>query len=292
MLWIVFTFLAAGIWTSVDLFSKFVMSKEVKDPVISTGVAGVSLFFSLTLISYLMADLTLSPGTVVPSAAVGVFYSLGLLAYYSGIEKEDVSRFIPTLSTTTIFTVLLAFFFVGESFSLVVYAGIASVVIGAVLISLKGLDHFQSLLSFSLAIISAFAFAVRNIFLKVSTGGASLWTVLMWAGIGGSVTSLFFLLRRGSKLKEATKGEEHLIVIGLISALGYFAYGKAISLGPVSLASTVLKVKILLVFLSSTVISRLHPDIIYEELDRYTLAQKVLAIILIVFGVVLIQLFS
>jgi drug/metabolite transporter (DMT)-like permease len=216
-----------------------------------------------------------------------------MLLYYSGIETEEVSRFIPTLSTTTIFTVLIAFLVLGEKFTVPVYIGIISVVAGAVLISMKDLQHFKSSRGFVLAITAALFFAFRNIFLKFSTGGTELWSVLFWAGIGGFIVSSAFLSYHRSRIgKVDQEGEEHLLFIGFLSALGYFAYSKSISLGTASLASAVLKVKILLVFMASMIISKLHPEIIEEDMDRITILQKALAALLILGGVVAIQLLS
>lgn len=293
MLWILYTLLAALIWMGVDLFSKFVVDKELEDPALAAGTCGLSLFLMLALVSGFLRSPETSLTVVIPSMGVGVFYEAALLLYYSGIGKEEVSRFIPTLSTTTIFTVFLAFFLIGERFTLLVYLGIAAVIAGAVLISMEGWEQLTSKKGFALAISAAILFAFRNVSLKFATSQVSLWAVLFWAGIGGVVTSILFILFNFPKVKGGIfKGEKHLLEVGFLSAFGYFAYAKAISVGYVSLASAVLKIKILLVFLASTLLSRIRPKILREELDRFTILQKIVAIFLIISGVVLIHLFS
>ncbi|MFB6217445.1 MAG: EamA family transporter [Candidatus Aenigmatarchaeota archaeon] len=290
MLWIAFTVLSAAVMASANLFGKYVIDKEVKDPITSAGVTGMSLFTVLGIISVVTSRTLFSLEIIIPSMGVGFFYSLALSTYYSGIKREDASRFIPTLSTTTIFTVLLAFLFLGELFTPGVYAGILLVIAGSVFVSLRGLRHFQSLSGFVIAIVSALIFSMRDIFLKFSTGNASFWQVLTWASVGGLIVSLFFIFSRKGFTKKITKGEEHLLAVGFLSAVAYTLYAKAVSLGPVSLVSSVFKVKIIMVFASSTAISYMYPKIIKERLDRYTLLQKVIAISLILVGVVVIRL--
>lgn len=291
MLWILFTVLAAVLWMSADLLSKFVLDKEVSDGVLAAGTVGISQFIPTALVPLFFAKIVFSPGIAIPSLVVGVFYAAGILSYYLGIGKEEVSRFIPALSMTTIFTAIMAFFAIGESFTAPVYIGIIAVVIGTIMISLKNLNHFQSLRGLSFGIIAAILFASRNISLKFATLNSSLWQILFWVGVGGSLTSACFLYARKSEIRKNVRGGEHLFEIGIICAIAYFAYAKAISLGPVSLASAVLKVKILLVFIGSAVISRLHPEIMHEKIDRRILIQKIIAIVLVIVGVVLIQLY-
>lgn len=291
MLWIVFTLFAAVGWMSADLLSKFIMDKEIKDGVVAAGTVGISQFIPTAIIPLFFAGVVFTPAVAIPSFMVGIFYSLGILFYYVGIGKEEVSRFIPALSTTAIFTAVFAFVFIGESFNLWVYVGIIAVVSGAILISLESLGHFQSLKGFSLSIIAAIFFASRNVSLKIATSSTSLWSALFWVGVGGSIVSAIFLVSKRSKLKKSIKGGEHMFEVGLLCVVAYFAYAKAISLGPVSLASAILKVKILLIFVASTLITRLRPSFISEEIDKKTIVQKAIAIILIIGGIVLIQLF-
>lgn len=290
MLWVFYTILAAVLWTFMDLFSKFILDKEIGDPLIAGALSGIPTFAVLILISFIFLKSMPSPSGHLVSFAAGVFYAGANLLYYSGIQKEEITRFIPTLSFTTIFTIIFAFFLVDESFSLPVYIGIFSIVLGAILISMKNKKHFQSFAGFIFAVACAMFFALRNTFLKLATNTFSLWNVTFWMGIGGLLISSIFFAGRLKKVDwKATTGEKHLIVSGFLFPFGYIAYAIAISIGPVSLASAVLKIKILLIFAGSTLISRLHPEIIHEKMGRYTLLQKLIAGFMIIAGVIVIH---
>ena len=86
------------------------------------------------------------------------------------------------------------------------------------------------------------------------------------------------------------KGYEHLLIIASLTAVGYLTFIKALSLGPVSLASVVVRIDSALVFIGSIFVTKLHPEIIHEKIDRAVLVQKAVALLLILLGVALIQL--
>lgn len=293
MLWFGFAVLAAVIWTFVDVLDKFVVEKELNDPVLAAGVCGMGIFLTLAVISLIFGDLVLSLKMMVPSILAAVFYSFALLLYFSGMQREEVSRFAPTLALSTVFIVIVAYLFLDETFSAVIYLGILSVIVGTILISLESWKKLQSKKGLALGVAAALFFGFREVFLKSATNKAGVLSVLIWMGITGTIVSIFFILYRGPKISnDVFKGEEHLLGIGFLSSIGYFAFAISIFLGPVSLASTVLKIKVFLVFIVSSLISKLHPKMIHEELDRRVLVQKLISVFLIMIGVILIQLYA
>jgi hypothetical protein len=57
-------------------------------------------------------------------------------------------------------------------------------------------------------------------------------------------------------------------------------------LGSASIVSTITKSRFIMVFLVATAVSRLHPEILHEELDRSILIQKTLGLTMISVGIV------
>ncbi|MFP4045548.1 MAG: EamA family transporter [Candidatus Aenigmatarchaeota archaeon] len=294
MIWVSLTFLAAFIWTLTDLLGKFVVDKEEKDTFLDSGITGLSMSALFILLPLAWGKVEIfSP--LLPAIAAGGFYVLALASYYSGMSKEEVSRFSPTLSVSTVFIAILAFLILGEQFTAPVYLGIISTVLGAFLISLddpqKSLEKMTSRKAFYLAALAALLFALRDISLKLASNQISFWSIPFWIGTGSLVVSLSFLIGKKPDLRRKENGRGHLALMGLLSAAGYFVFSRAVSIGPVSLASAVLRVKVFLVFFLSTVIARLHPEIIQEQLNKKTILQKAVATGLIFSGVILIQLF-
>jgi drug/metabolite transporter (DMT)-like permease len=292
--WVLFAISAAIVWAGVNLLDKFVMDNEISDFVVAGSVCGISIFFVQSLATLALFDISLDGLSILFGLVTGTIYTGGLVAYYYGIKEEDVSRFIPTTSLGTVFVVILSFIFLSESFTPLIYVGIASTVAGAFLISLEDpihdLERFQSGRATLLALLAASMFASRDVIFKFATFSFSEWSIIFWMGIGGIFCCAILLVWKKDKLKGGRKGEEHLVLIGVFTALGYFLMARAISIGPVSLVSATLKTQMIVVFLASVILSRFHPGIVSEDTDRTIIAQKFLALILIILGVVGIQL--
>jgi len=219
---------------------------------------------------------------------------MALMAYYSGITQEEVSRFAPTLSIDTIFILILSFIFLGESFSLPVYLGIFSVVAGAYLISLDdpvhSLKKFESRKGVYLAILAAFIFSLRDISFKFFLINSSYWNLLLGMSVGGLISiAVLGIYRKDLILESSDKGLEHLLLLGVFMALGYVSFVAAIKSGPVSLASAVVKSQNLMIFAFAVILQKLHPGIVDETLEKSVLLQKVIAVVLIMTGLLIIN---
>lgn len=292
MSWVIFALSAALVWAGVNLFDKFVVDNEISDFWIAGSVCGVSLFLFQGAGSLILGNFSISLQNILPGFVAGILYTIALFAYYYGMKEEDVSRFIPTTSVSTVFVAVLSFAFLGESFNIYVYTGIASTVIGAFLISLEdpihSLENFQSGHATLLAFLAAFLFASRDVIYKFATYQLTEWSALFWMSIGGLITSSLVLIRKKDNLQEKKLGIIHLSFIGILTAIGYFFMAKAISLGPVSLVSATLKTQLIAVFIGSITLSKINKGV-SEEIDKTILLQKTLAIALIISGVITIQ---
>lgn len=209
--------------------------------------------------------------------------------WFSGVSEEEVSRFVPVMSSDVAFIALLSFIFLHNSFPLPVYGDMALTVVGCILISLEdpieSLSNFKSKWALFAALASAFTYSVREVFFQHHSVGFDIWTILLYYGIAGSFFSTLLLFRCREDLGDMMKGVEHMILSGLVSGSSQAFFFLAISLGAASLVSTVTKTRFLMIFLGATLISRIHPDIIHEPLEKRILIQKLIATLMIFIGV-------
>lgn len=294
MSWVLFAVGAAFFWSLNIVFDKYVVDNEIEDYVVTTIFCSFSAFILLGLISYYKGVRLSDIGLI--HLLLGGLYTLALMAYYSGIGREEVSRFAPTLAIDTVFISIFAFIFLGESFGVVTYLGVLLVVVGAFLISLDDPVHslktFQSKTGVKLAIIAALVFSVRDILFKFSLEGSSHWTVLFGASIGGLISiAILSIIKRKKILNSGDKGEEHLLFIGVLMALGYYSFISAINSGPVSLSSAVVKSQNLMIFFMTLLIERNHSEMIAEDMQKPIMVQKFVSVVLIILGLVMVQLF-
>lgn len=293
MLWIYLTFFATIIWSFVELFDKFVVDQEISSGGLAAAISSTPFFLLFILAGAISGNVSFAGGPAWAGFLAGIIYYAGLRTYYGGIQLEDVSRFIPTLSFSTVFIVITAYIFLGERFSIPVYAGVTSIVVGSILISmdhpLESLKSFQSKKGMALAVSAAILFASKDLIIKYLVSGTAFWSIIFWTGVGGLTYTVFSLILERENLVNQTSGYKHLAIIGVLNTLAYFSFAAALRTGPVSLASSLTKSASMFVFAGSLFLTKFHPDIIAEDIDRETLIQKLLATVLIITGVVAIQ---
>lgn len=289
-----YAFGAAFFWSINIIFDKFVVDHEVEDYVVTTIFCSISAFALIGAASVFkggsLSDIAL------PHLGLGVLYTLALMAYYSGIGREEVSRFAPTLAVDTLFILFFSLIFLGEGFGLPVYLAIGAVVLGAFLISLDdpvhSLKEFESKKGVYLAILAAFIFATRDVLFKFSLGQTSYWTLLLGTAVGGMIFVLLMALYKHRKIIESSdKGIEHLLGIGVLMSLGYLSFVAAINNGPVSLSSAIVKSQNLMIFAITIALQKFHPGVVDEDMEKSIIIQKMTAIFLIVAGLIVIQIY-
>ncbi|MFB6115931.1 MAG: EamA family transporter [Candidatus Nanosalina sp.] len=285
-------FLAAGSalgWAFVVLLDKFVIDSEIDNAMGTGGIHALFNCLAVAAVSLLVGGISFSLPVLGAGLVLGVLYVLANYFWFSGVGDEEVSRFAPVLSFDVAFIAVLSFIFLQQSFTLPVYAGMALTVLGCVLISLEdpmeSFSRMKSKWALMAALASAFTYSVREVFFQHVSAGFDIWTLLFFYGATGSLFSLVLVYRAREDLTGRIEGLEHMILSGLISGGSQSAFFLAVSLGSASLVSTITKTRFLVIFFAATAISRLHPEIIHEPLERRVLVQKLVATVMIITGV-------
>lgn len=288
--------LAGFIFGSVELFDKFVLDNEVKSPFLSALFCKLPNFLVFVVAGLLFGQIVFDPWLISFSLFLVLVYISASYLYYSGIEKEEVSRFIPTLSLNSVFVVFLSFFLLGEQFGLYTYLGIGLTVAGAFFISMEKpgrrvIHNLQSSQAVLLAVGAAFLWSIRDMSYKFLTAEMSIFSILFWVGAMGVPITLGLVFREKSEIVQGDfSGFEHLMIIGFLVSGGYLIFLEAISKGPVSLTSVIIKIDAAVVFVGSVLATWLDPDDFHEQIGIRVLVQKLLSLLMIAAGIVVIQL--
>lgn len=289
-LWMLLAGASALGWAFVVLLDKFVVDSEIGNAMGTGGLHALFNCLAVAVVSLVLGGFSFSLTVAATGLVLGVLYVLANYFWFKGVGEEEVSRFAPVLSFDIVFIAVLSFIFLEQSFSLPVYGGMALTVVGCVLISLEDpLESFskmKSKLALLAALASAFTYSVREVFFQHVSTGIDIWTLLFFYGVAGSAFSLLFVYRAREDLKGSLEGIEHMVLSGLVSGGSQAVFFLAVSLGSASLVSTITKTRFLIIFFGATAISRLHPEIIHESLDRKILVQKLVATGMIIIGVV------
>ncbi|MBN1544170.1 DMT family transporter [Candidatus Woesearchaeota archaeon] len=291
MVWVIFALLAAATATVVNIADKFIVSNELKSPVLATLFSGAGNFMLFILASLIIGDIFLPWGVVLIAVLTGVLYNLSIWLYYVAMSREEVSRCIPIFSTTPVFVLPIAFFLFDERFSALTYAGVGLMVAGAVLLSIKkSARRFRFSSAILIALGSTLLIALRNILAKHYTLQASMWSLFFWVSAGGIIVSLALIAAYRPRIrKRGLRGAGYLVIIGMLTAVSFFLFTAAISRGPVSLVSAFMEVQPLLVFLAATALSVAYPMMLKERITRAVLVQKSVAILMVMVGAFLIS---
>jgi uncharacterized membrane protein len=289
-LWILFAALSTLGWAFVSLLDKFVVDSEIGS---AMGTGSLHAFFNCVAVagvSLALGGFSFSLSVAGIGLVLGGLYVLANYFWFSGVGEEEVSRFAPVMSFDVAFIAVLSFIFLQQSFSAPVYGGMALTILGCILISLEdpveSLSKMKSKWGLFAALASAFVYSVREVFFQHASTGIDIWIILFYYGIAGALFSTLLIYRARDELRGRVEGVEHMVLSGLVSGGAQAAFFLAVSIGSASLVSTITKTRFLIIFFSATAISRLHPEIIHEPLERRILIQKLVATAMIVIGVI------
>lgn len=123
----------------MNITDKYVISRRVRKPMSYAVVEGaVNLALGLLLALCLDWSVVSSYKVLLYPSIAGVIYGLQYYLYYHLLAREDVSTVVGLIYLYPVIVALLSFFILGEKFSLITYGGIALILVGGLMLSLKG----------------------------------------------------------------------------------------------------------------------------------------------------------
>jgi len=291
MEWFVFALIAPVMWAMSNIIDKIMFNRYVKNPF------SYQVILQVTNTPVAILFLLFVPISVDIFSLIGILYG-GFLAivsvfYNKALMKEEVSRVMAIFYTNPIFVLLLAVIFLGESLSLTKYLGVALLVSSAILASykmMKGKSRFQ-LGAVIFILIFGLSWAAGNVLSKWAFNYTSYLSFLFWTIVGAIIVGFSFLIPENirkdffadvRRMGRAGWGFRGFATI--VYYTGLISFYTAISIGFVSLVGAIPSIQPFLVFLYSLFFSIFLPNVIKEEISRYNILTKLLAVILIFIG--------
>ena len=291
MEWIIFALLTPAFRGMNKVLNKFLITKKI------SGFYAISVYLNLIdLLFIIPVPFFTSISFLFPYALIAVAGgALPVLAFwfnFKALQIEEVSRVAPLFYLTTIFVILLSIVFLGEILNAQNYLGIVLIILTSILISYKKSEKGKPI-SAALKYMIPYTgiFATYSIMNKYLLGYVDYWSLYFWAAVGSAITALVMLAFKtprkelaetmpllGKKTFVISFTTEGVYVLGIISSL------VAMSLGPVSLVSTLGNLQNIFVFGYTLIISLIVPRILKEELTRNVIIQKTVAIAIMFVG--------
>ena len=252
--WGIYDFFAGVYAKKIGAFKTFFWSQ-------SAGFIFVLLLvpvFSITL------DLSLLPLLLLPVAAL--FYSAGYLFFMKGFEKGNISVVAAVMNLWAVFTMLIAFIFMGQRLSVLQTIGVFMIISGATLGSLNWDDiqnrNFHLTSGVKETVCGAFFFgSFWNISEIISERiGWLLTTLFVKIGIVLFLLLFSFLVKRALALTETTRKTRMIVVLmgildaGAVALVNYgLTIGDAILITPIASALSVVTIAMAMIFLKDKV---------------------------------------
>lgn len=148
------------------------------------------LFFAISL------NVPILIAILLPIAAV--FYAAAYLFFYKGFEFGNISIVSATINLWAVFTVLFAFIFLGQRLSGLQFLGVAMIIVGVILVSLKWSDiknqDSHMLKGVKETVIAAFLFGIFWNLSDIITGEIGWLPTTIFVKVGVILFLLLFSL--------------------------------------------------------------------------------------------------
>ena len=224
------------------------------------------LFFIFLLIPVFTINLDLPVFTIILLPIGALFYSGGYLLFMKGFEIGNISIVAAVMNLWAVFTMIIAFIFMGQRLSPVQTIGVLMIISGASLASLNWHDIKKRTFKLSAGVketvLGAFFFGVFwNISEVISEKiGWLLTTLLVKIGIVLFLLLLSFLIKRALHLANAGFKTKSVIVLmgvleaGAVAIVNFgLSVGDAILITPIASALSIVTITMAIVFLKDRI---------------------------------------
>jgi len=300
-MWLLFALAGPVLWAASTHIDKYLVERYFRDSdtavlMVFTALTGILL---LPPIAYYEAGVFHTPARDISvMIASGACYMAAMLFYLRAIQSEEASVVAPLFQTSTLFTYLFAYVFLGEVLTATEIGGAVLIVAGALLISLDISARARGLKLRLVATMLACTgtLAMASVIFKFFAVRERFWVTTFWTSVGDVLFGLGIvaipayrrqlveLLRRSAGPMLAINGANELINLG-----GGLGVRYALLMAPVAVVSAVSSTTTLFVFLFGILLTRFFPMLGREDLSWRNLAQKAAAAVLIAIGVALID---
>lgn len=298
MNWFFITIGAPFLWALVNISDQYLVAKYSTG---ERGSGGLVLFSSLIGIfvaiiigvsTYGLFDISITDKLLL--ILTGGLTIAWVILYLFALEIEDVSTIVPWFLTVPIFGFALGYLFLGEILSIQQLVGSLIVLFGVFLVSI---DFSNSQKRFKwrpavFMIVACFLISIIGIIFKYVTIEGNFWVSSFWEYIGlgtfGVLIFLFIPKYRKEFMLMNRQGGKKIFTLNttseIITIIGNLLTNYALLLAPVTLIYLVGSFQPAFVLLLTLLATKFFPNIVKEDMSKRVLVPKILAIVIIIFG--------
>jgi drug/metabolite transporter (DMT)-like permease len=300
-MWLLYAFSGPLLWAISTHIDKFLVDKYFRNSdtavlMVFTAFLGV---FALPVIWLFEPKVLALPWLATGVMTVsGILYMAAMLFYLRAIQSEEASVVAPLFQANTLFTFALGLILLHEMPRWPQILGAATIVIGAIGLSLDRELHLGKFKPRLILLMCAatFVLALSSVVFKIFAIHDEFWSTTFWTFVGEGLFGVAILA-----MPRYRKQFVHLFRRNPGPVMGVNAANELINLGgglgvrfasllaPVALVSAISATSTFFVFLFGILLTVFFPRLGREDLSRRNLVQKAVGGALIMAGVVLIQ---
>lgn len=293
--WLAYGLLFSLLYAVSNIIDKLLLESRIRN-IYSQAIIGAGCYLIFAFGVAVFHPLTgLPAGAVALALANGCIIALAVIGYYRSMQMEEITRVVPLLNLTPLFTAMLAYFMIGEGLAPHFYLAIIAMACGAVLISVKSLRGMLRLSKAEGIILpTAALWGLIAVLDKIVLGHMSFWNLysLQFFSYAGVISLLALSKSNRSAVLALVKDRTALFIL-LSEVFAFSAYTlemKSMSLTEVSFVSAFGAVSPLWVLILSILLAVYFPKLHKEPHTPWQIAMKAAATLLIIAGAAVIGL--
>ena len=297
-------FIALGapfLWALVNISDQYLVERYSTG---KRGSGGLVLFSSLIGIFATIAIAIFTPGVFhipfldkILLIITGGITIAWVILYLFTIEIEDISAIVPWFLTIPIFGYILGYFFLGETLSVKQIVASIIILFGVLLISIDFSKEKREIkwIPAIYMLIACLLIAIAGIIFKYVTIENNFWVSSFWEyfglGIFGILIYIFVPKYRKEFMQMNRQGGKKIFTLNTLSEtltiFGNLLTNYALILAPVALVYLVSSFQPAIVLFLTLLATKFFPNIVRENLSKYVLLPKVIAIMVMTIGSVI-----
>lgn len=284
---ILFAILSPLFYALVNMFDKYTVSHRVSSPIGYTVVVGLVNFLLATIIALFLDWSSISLNSILFPALSGILIGIAAFFYILLLQKEDISHMAGLFYTYPILVAILSFAVLNEKLSVLSYAGVGLIIIGALLLSLR-IKQVRLETSAWFILVVIITTALNEFFIKIATSSIGVWQGIIVNNAFCGLTLLCSVSKKSVRTKFLL--ELRNVPFEIISASLVFGGVSTLFFAMTQLPATIVSSIAAIQPLAVLVFERITEQFIGKITKDKRLLHKAGAIVLIVVGVMLLYL--
>lgn len=293
MVWVILVIIASFILAIVHTLDKYILTKWVKNPLVSVLVLGMIGLIGGSVVYFSRGFLPLTPFNIFLALIAGLCYLFSVIFYFKALKIEEMSRVVPLYYLSPLFVLIFAALFLDEIFNFLNYLGIFMLMAGAILISSRSFVKITFNRAFWWMMLAVVTWSANLILVKYLLNFTDYWTIFAWIRLGGFLGMIPLLCIYFPELARTVRkhGKRVLVAMSLsetLTLVSILLVTIAASVGYITLVEALSALETFFVLVIAVILSVCQPSIIKEELGRGVIFQKAVATIIMFVGTLLI----